>query len=255
MPYCPNCGTQTDKGMYFCPNCGNALSSSTTTVQNAASAPVYQQPPTTYNYNNVTTAIDYSLVLVSLGTSTKSSAQSLIRDILGYTLADANRITAAVPTELACALNFRQALDLARVFTEYGMQVAVYNSGGYVNFAPYAESSAFNSSGSLLDSVLATLSTLTVANRVTSFIKRNLTHALQNLFRPKYHYEAPPKYERRYTPVKKVPSAQVHHKPAHANPATHSKPVQPKPSTQNHQPLLNSDRSHGGPGSHNRGKQ
>ena len=231
MSYCPNCGSQVEESMHFCPACGHALSSAevTATVQPV----IYQQTPVS-SCTQTTAATDYSLVLISLGSCMKTSAQSLFRDMLGYSLADAVRITSAFPVQIACALNFQQALDLARIFTEYGMQIAIYNSTGYVDFAPYAETSVFNSSGSLLQSVLATVATVTAANKVQRFLKWTIPATIQNLFRPKYPYNIPPKYEHRPVRKTKTSDAGPQHRPepAHNMPPKERKEQQ-KPSGHN----------------------
>lgn len=223
--YCPNCGKPVGTGVNYCPNCGycvadaEVLPENTEVCLNAGNAEIVELP----NERS-----GYSLILASLGTCTKVSARALFRDLLGYSLSDAIQITNAVPTELACSLTFRQAVDLARVFTEYGMQIAAYNADGYVDLSPYAGTSAFRSESSLLETVLATIATVTVANRVKTFLKWMRPAPQQHLFIPRYRYKAPPKYEpviRKRKPVPE-PAKAV---PADRRPAEHRERRAPQP--------------------------
>lgn len=197
MPYCQNCGSEVEDGMRFCPGCGTSLLSAeiSAAVQPPVSTVKYHQGNESYTLPQGDASREYSLVLISMGTCSKTSTQSLLRDMLGYSVSDARLITNMLPMQIATALNFHQALDLARIFTEYGTQIAVYHFTGYVDFSPYAEASVFNASGSLLQSVLTTLATVTAANKVQNFLKWTIPAAIQNLFRPRYQYVSPPKYE------------------------------------------------------------
>ncbi len=218
MSYCSNCGKEVEESMFFCPNCGNALKSDVSAEQQTV---VVEQPvlttqpvqttaqPTTVNIYQTTAApsgtntwatsnglSDYSLILVSRGRCSKSTARSIIRDVLGYTWAETLRIVNNLPMEIAHSMTVQQVVDLARVLTEYGMNVSVYNTNGYVNLNSYATSSALNSSGSFLQSVATTLATLSVANRVNRLLRWSLSNPLNYLFAPKYRYVRPVRYVR-----------------------------------------------------------
>ena len=222
MSYCPNCGVQLlEEGMNFCPNCGTALNSTVVYTSDQPVAPevpvvetvaqpantvaqpttvnIYQttaNPSGAYSWASPTGLTAYSLILVSRGSCTKSLARTIIRDVLGYTWAETLKIVNSTPMEIAHNMSLQQVVDLARVLTEYGMQVSVYNSNGYVNLGSYATSAALNSSGSFLQSVATTLATLTVANRVNRLLKWSLSSPLDYLFRPKYRYVRPVRYVR-----------------------------------------------------------
>lgn len=221
MSYCPNCGVQVEESMNFCPNCGSALSTAEVVVsdqpvapeppvvETAAQTAASQVPPTTvniyqtaanpsgaYSWATPNTLSDYSLILVSRGRCAKTTARNIIRDVLGYTWAETLRIVNNLPMEIAHSMSLQQVVDLARVLTEYGMNVSVYNTNGYVNINSYATSSALNSQGSFLQSVANTLATLTIANRVNRLLKWSLSNPLNYLFAPKYRYVRPVRYVR-----------------------------------------------------------
>ncbi len=220
--FCPNCGTRLEESTNFCPNCGSSLTSA---VQTYTDASVIQTPVSTA-VCPVPAAEGYSLILVSLGSCAKVSARSLLRDLLGYTVTDAIQITNTLPAEIACALNFQQAVDLSRVLSEYGMQVAAYDSAGYVDLSSYADRSALSSSGSILETVLATIATITIANRVKKILKWMRPAPQQNLFKPKYMYTVPPRYERKVQKRKPVPKP-VSAAPLRKAPAAHHEQREP----------------------------
>ena len=233
MPFCFACGYRVGEEMRFCPSCGAALSAA------AALAVTPAQDLTDYTapqenlyaqeaYDAGLPENDYRLVLVSCGSCTKITARSLLQDTLGYSLAEARQLTDAPPIELACALTFQQALDLARMFTEYGMQVTVYNSGGYVDLGLYARSSVFNSSGTILESVAATLATLSAINRVRQFLRWSKPEPLRHIFAPRYMPSRPPRYVPRPAP-KPLPRRD----PAPPHPVRLN---QPRPAPSHHSP-------------------
>lgn len=187
MPFCPNCGQRVEESMRFCPSCGSALT--TDAVHGTVTDDAYQ---TNASSNVGTQGNDYRLVLISCGTCAVSTAQELLQNVLGYTASEASTLTRQVPIEIAQSLSFQQALDISRMFTEYGMQIAVYNSSGYVNMNQYATSSVFNSDGSILKTVAVSLAALTAVNRVKHFLRWTIPNPLRFLFTPNYRYGAPP---------------------------------------------------------------
>lgn len=199
MAYCTSCGQQVDSTMRFCPSCGAALTVSAESAEAltaaAVTAPVTVSPGTVTE--EVSQAVDYSIVLVSCGSCSRTTARSLLQDVLHYSRTESIRLTSEIPIEIARNLTFRQALDLARMFTEYGMQVSVYNTNGYVDLGLYADQSVFSSGGTLLSDVVTTLATLTVANRVSRFLRWTHPEPLRHLFAPRYRFVPPPRYERR----------------------------------------------------------
>ena len=183
MPFCPNCGQSVEESMRFCPSCGAALAAGaiTGTVSGDTSYTPYGAQ-----------GDDYRLVLISCGTCTAATVRELLQNVLGYTASEASTLTDRVPAEFARMLSFQQALDIARMFTEYGMQIAVYNSSGYVDISQHATSSVFQSDGSILKTAAVSLAALTAVNRVTRFLRWTLPNPLRFLFTPRYRYQAPP---------------------------------------------------------------
>ncbi|MCD7767396.1 MAG: zinc ribbon domain-containing protein [Oscillospiraceae bacterium] len=184
MSFCPQCGAQTGAGMRFCLSCGAALAAAAVPVDTVA-AP----------------GSDYRLILISCGGCSRTQAQSLLRDTLGYTATEARTLTAEAPIEIACALTGQQALYLAQLFSEYGMQLGVTDgAGNYVDISDRASSSVFTASGALLATVTATLATIGAANRVRSFLRWERPAPPRYLFAPRYRSAPPPPRPKRPAP-------------------------------------------------------
>lgn len=198
MAFCPYCGGALVQGANFCPGCGSPV----TDLSAALTTPAVTTPAVTTPAVNTIPVVTpvaevYSLVLISLGTCRASYADDVLEDVLGYSSAEAKTIVSLVPTQIAQGLTAQQAQYVAQALTEYGMQVAIYNSQGVaVDMGQYATSSVFNSDGSFLSGVLSTLATLTVANRIRSFTRWNRPNLLQALFAPRYE-PVPPRHVRR----------------------------------------------------------
>lgn len=179
MSFCPYCGGSLVPGASFCPGCGARVAEAPAAMP-AASAPA-----------------DYSLVLVSLGACRKSYADDVLEDVLGYSNAEANQLVRAVPTQIAQHLTAEQATYLAQALTEYGMQVAVYCGQNAVDVGQYATRSVFNADGSFVTGALTALAGLTVANRLTRFVRWDRPSLLERIFAPRYTVPAPPRHVRR----------------------------------------------------------
>ncbi|MBQ8955148.1 MAG: zinc-ribbon domain-containing protein, partial [Clostridia bacterium] len=166
MAFCTNCGIQLEAGVRFCPNCGTAV-------------PVIEP--------NVRS--DYQVVLVSRGTCTKTVANDILSDLLGYTDAEANQILNNLPMSTAIDLTAVQAQYIAQAMAEYGMEVAIYNSNGIVDINTNATASVYDTSGTFLTSVAAVLAGLTIGNRVTRF--ERWVKPAPVVFRPTYRRQVP----------------------------------------------------------------
>lgn len=202
MSYCPSCGAELTAGARFCANCGTAVSSTAITSS---------------TYTTVTTG-DYSLVLMGLGTCPQLQADDIIQDLLGYSELDCIEILTSMPTEIARGLTQQQALYLAQAFTEYGMEIAVYCGGTYVDLSGQATTSVYQSDGSIVKNVLATLATVTIANRLSQFL-RWTKPAPPAPFRPRYYTPKPPVHVRRS--IVRAPEPRHQPRPAHPSPAAH----------------------------------
>lgn len=196
MPYCPNCGGMVNVGDRFCASCGTALQTVTAPVSAVNGA-----------------RSDYRIVLISRGTCSRAVAIDMLSDLLGYSDPDAARIIDNAPMEAALGLTAIQAQYISQAITEYGMQVAIYNSDGYVDMGSKATASVYNNEGSILDAVASVLTGLTVANRISTF--NRWTKPAPVVFRPVYRRPAPPPAyrRRRPTPPRPTPIPVVHHAP------------------------------------------
>lgn len=184
MPFCPNCGSQVGAGDRFCANCGTAVQ------------PVTMPAAQVVNNLGTDARSDYRIVLVSRGSCPRMAAIDMLSDLLGYSDADAALIIDNAPMEAALGLTAIQAQYISQAITEYGMQVAIYNSDGYVDMGSRATSSVFDADGDFLSAVAGVLTGLTVGNRVSSF--NPWTRPAPVVFRTSYNRAAPlPGYRRR----------------------------------------------------------
>jgi len=190
MPYCPNCGTPVGTGDRFCANCGAALQ--TAAVPAAVDTPARS---------------DYRIVLISRNTCKRAVAIDMISDLLGYTDADAAKIVDNAPMEVALGLTAIQAQYISQALTEYDMEVAIYNSDGYVDMGGKATSSVFDADGSFLGTVASVLAGLTLGNRITSY--NRWTRPAPVVFRPVYRRTAPVVTYRRRRPAPRPAPAPI----------------------------------------------
>lgn len=184
--YCKYCGAPVTPDARFCASCGAPVDAEAI-VPAAETAPVTVSAPAPYDDG----AMDYSVVLYSIGTCARSYADDLLVDILGYTGSEARQILRVLPTEIARLLTFQQAQYVAQALTEYGMQVVVLKGDAEIDIAPYATSTVYNSDGSFLSGVLTALAAITAANRVRSFRRWTRTSLLSLLFTPRYRWTQP----------------------------------------------------------------
>ena len=198
MPFCPNCGSQVAVGDRFCANCGSPVQ------------PVTMPAAQVVNNAGTDARSDYRIVLVSRGTCPRTAAIDMLSDLLGYSDADAALIIDNAPMEAALGLTAIQAQYISQAITEYGMQVAIYNSDGFVDMGSRATSSVFDADGDFLSAVAGVLTGLTVGNRVSSF--NPWTRSAPVVFRTNYRRPAPlPGYRRRRPAPTPIPV--VRHSP------------------------------------------
>ena len=149
MALCPACGAEVSAGARFCPACGAEVSA-------VAAA---------------TATGDCDLVLLTIGTCPQTQADDVLQDLLGYSELEALELLTVLPAQVAYNPTETQALCLAQALTEYGMDVAVYRGAIPVELGAKATASVYQSDGGILKSVLATLATVTIANRLTKFLR------------------------------------------------------------------------------------
>ena len=213
MPYCPQCGSPCADDARFCASCGTMLSNTASTAVSVQNTPTYVQPVYTDNVQpvyttnvNTSSAVkDYRIILIDLGSCKRNTASELLQDLLGYSALEARSILSNLPMEIVHDLTAFQAQYIAQALTEYGIQVSVCNSTGYVDLGINATSSVYNSDGSFVGGLLAVVAALTAINRVRKFERARIDEPYRHLFAPRYHAPKPPKHIRR-NPEPKRPS-------------------------------------------------
>ena len=212
MAFCVRCGQSLEDGMNFCPVCGTAVAA--TDTPQAQTIPIVDTAPA----YDPATATDYRVILFSRGNCSAANARALLRDILGYSSSEARNILSMAPVEIACNMTMAQALYLAQALTEYGIEVTVCNSQGYVNVPKAATTSVYDRTGSFLPAVASALATLSAVNRVREFRRWNAV-TRPSLFQLAFRPAPPPRSARRYS------SFGIFHPAPRAEP----RPVSPRP--------------------------
>jgi|GEM_PF-3527482 len=182
MAKCEYCGQYVDSSLSVCPYCG-------------ASLPAVAASTTT------TATGDYYVILSSLGSCSAAAARDLLSDLLGYSDAETAEIISVIPAMIAQQLTLDQARAIAQACAEYGMEVALKDSNGYVTLSDTG-SSVYDSSGNFTAGVLATLATIGSINRMLKFRRWDDPGYRNHFFRPVYDYHMPvhvrrsiPRYE------------------------------------------------------------
>ncbi len=203
--FCTNCGTQLQNGANFCPNCGTKVKVVTP----------------------VTTAADAGnmVMLVDLGTCSRTTAAALLAQICGYASDDALLIVDSAPITIARGLNDAQAKLLAQALAEYGLEISVYDGTGWKDLES-ASTSVWDQTGALIASVASALGLIAVNNRIS----RDMMHRMNYPYR--YNGTRPPVVRLHSTlraaPVRRVQPMPVRPPVHHAAPAPAPRPV-PRP--------------------------
>ena len=186
--YCKNCGAEVYGGNY-CSYCGQPITETT------ASISLMNKAVSTLNLAN-----QYSLVLVSCGTCSKTMTGDLLEDVFGYTDAESTNLVNMAPVVVGERLNANEAQTVAQLFTEYGVQVSITNQQDqYVDLTSNATSSIFDTAGNLLAGASAIIGALTVSNRIRSYRRYKKPSLLERLFHINYKPN-PPIYQRNFRP-------------------------------------------------------
>ena len=231
MKYCVNCGHELNDDDLYCPKCGH----------------IQEEKETVYLADYLDYVDDeekeepedldegYRVVLVSRGTCSKKNAKEVLVDLLGYSASTAEDLLDEAPIEIADELNEIQATVLAKALSEYGMDISVVDENDVYVDIEDDDDSVYNSDGSLIETALMALITLSAANRVHRYRRYKKPSLLSLLFRPKRKKPAPvhvrrqvnrhPEPRRRVEIRKQTPKPQVHQntysKPANS-PSSHS---------------------------------
>ena len=195
--FCPNCGTQLGVGVNFCPNCGTRVSAVTPVVK-----------------TNVTQG--NMVMLMGLGDCRRTTAAALLQQICGYGSDEALLIVDSTPITIARELSEAQARFLAQALAEYGLEVSVYDGNGWRDWES-ANTSVWDSAGSLITGVAAALGLISVNNRIT----RDMMHRMDYPYR--YSGARPPVY-RLHTTLRTAPRRVA---PASVRPPVHHAPPPP----------------------------
>lgn len=197
--FCPNCGTQLQDGVNFCPNCGTKVVAVTPMTVNPAAA-----------QGNM-------LMLLSLGTCARATAAVLLQQLCGYDTDDALLIVDSAPITVARGLTDAQARYLAQAFSEYGMEVSVYDGNGWRDWES-GNTSVWDQTGGMLAAVAAALGLISVDNR----IGRDMMHRMDYPYR--FAGTRPPVY-RLHTALRAAPRRVAPVRP----PVRHAAPARPAP--------------------------
>ncbi len=204
--FCPNCGTQLAGGVNFCPNCGTRVNDIARTVA-----------ATDVNQGNM-------LMLLSLGTCARNIAAALLQQICGYAQDDALLIVDSMPITVARGLTEAQARYLAQAFSEYGLEVAVYDRNGWREWESDNDS-VWDNAGSLIATVASALGLMSLNNRIS----RDMMHRMDYPYR--FAGTRPPVY-RLNNRLRAVPTRRMApvRPPVHrAAPPIHPAPPRPAP--------------------------
>ncbi len=202
-------------GGNFCSYCGQPLTETTTSIS------LLNKAVSTANLDD-----QYSLVLVSCGSCSKTMTGDLLEDVFGYTDAESGNLVNMAPVVVGEHLTASEAQTVAQFFTEYGVQVSITNQQDqYVDLTSQATSSLFDNGGNLLAGAAAIIGALTVGNRIKSYRRYKKPSLLERLFRLSYKPN-PPAYRRSFRPrldptpaaprrtIRKSPSAQPSRQPS-----------------------------------------
>ncbi|MBQ9007920.1 MAG: zinc ribbon domain-containing protein [Clostridia bacterium] len=180
MSFCPNCGIQITDPANFCPSCGARLDSVRKT-ETVVPAPVIPKDA------------EYRVILVDKGECTKALCKEVLRNLLGYTLANAGTLIDAMPVVVAQNLTRSQAVTISEVMAEYGIDTTILDGkDAYVNTGFFDVKPVFSSRGTLLAEPAAVLRTLSRINQVDRIMPWSSGNPFDFLFRPPVRRAAPP---------------------------------------------------------------
>ncbi len=173
MKYCTYCGSAMEDEANYCPNCGGEA------YDAGAERPAAPEPEDL--------DIGYRIVLFSRGSCSLKTTKEVLCDLLGYSTATVEDLLDNMPVEVADELTELQAVTIAQVLAEYGMEITIVDENDqYVDLSHKAQISVFDSRGMMLESALQTLATLSALNRVHRYRRYRRPSFLSLLFMPSY---------------------------------------------------------------------
>ncbi|MBQ6559307.1 MAG: zinc ribbon domain-containing protein [Erysipelotrichaceae bacterium] len=205
MKYCTYCGSAMEDDANYCPNCGGEA------YDAGAERPITEEPDDL--------DVGYRIVLFSRGTCSLKTTKEVLCDLLGYTTATVEDLLENMPVEIADELTELQAVTIAQVLAEYGMEITIVDEyNNYVDLSYKAQTSVFDDSGRMLDSALRTLATLSALNRVHRYRRYRKPSLLSLLFMPSY-VRPRPVHVRRHINLDPEPRRRIviQQKPSHYN--------------------------------------
>ncbi len=186
--YCKNCGAEINGGN-FCSCCGQAITETTPSLS------LINKAVSTANAGD-----QYSLVLISCGSCSRTTTGDLLEDVFGYTDAESTNLVNMAPVVVGERMNASEAGTVAQLLTEYGVQVSIVNQDDqYVDLTSQATTSVFDSAGNLLSGIASVIGALTVSNRIRNYRRFKKPSLLERLFHIRYE-PRPPVYHRSFRP-------------------------------------------------------
>ena len=207
MLYCEYCGQKIELEANFCPYCGGPVPPEQVEKAKAeaeAAAKAAQQMAAAQAAGQAASQMavnieegDHTVVIVSLGTSTKTAAKDTLRKLLSYTSTQAKELLDCLPAAAAKNLTYRQASYLAAALSQKGMEVSLYNSNGAITFDSEQADPVYKKDGSLLEKAALIFGALSSIQKLSSFSTWNKPHYQAEHHHPYGygfpHHQAPPR--------------------------------------------------------------
>ena len=197
MLYCEYCGQKIELENNFCPYCGGPVpveqvekaraqaEAAAAASQMAAAQAAAQSAGQTAAREEE--AGDHTVVIVSLGTSTKTAAKDTLKKALGYTSSQAKQLLDCLPAAAAHNLSYRQASYLAAALSQKGLEVSLYSSNGAITFDSEEADPVYKKDGSLLETAAMIFGALSGIHKLSSFTTWNKPYYQAGHYHPYGH--------------------------------------------------------------------
>lgn len=145
---CPECGGKVSDTVEYCIHCGyklvtpkNKVSASTTTAKVSDDEPVLNNDLTTVSIRN-----GYDVMLIDYN-GNKSNACKALSYTLSCSISDANKLLSNLPAYLYTDVEYKDAINVARLLQNEGMVIQLYDPLGKVTtYAPTNFGYTYNNS-------------------------------------------------------------------------------------------------------------